>query len=474
MVSAAAPSGPFAPDQLDDSRKFRPSEAASKMTYNLVILDGKKDYLADRREINSELRETGVIPDEAVTCQIVVPSKMKLGEYLPNYEETVGTVAGREAAKELMRLLSCDFDGLVINSKRVSELFEERVLKEAGREAGNWVKSDQAIWFLKEVSGMENAEMSWKFFIPTLKAFPIGQVEAMLMVMYDGNGVLLKESSRLVAVRHTRIGRDMSYSAVRHRYTQEDAPGGSLMYEMHWNELPMVGYVIMKFSDFRKAVQLQRVRRNGKAMIEILITRPDVYETIGDGRQDEGLIPLVGAMAPDAEVSPSWYVRDRLRNYSGRYVVVMVDLRVHWSLVGPVFLTRRKTLAVRNEMHMGAWKAAYMYDDYTIVYHRAWDYGDFTPVRGEHRRSREEVRLNVTTTFCLRCAEMTPNGMHLCPGCALPVFFPNFIPNAEEKDFERCRIVPEWVRTMGQFKQEDPHRSGRSHQEELDFLFDGV
>ena len=79
------------------------------------------------------------------------------------------------------------------------------------------------------------------------------------------------------------------------------------MYEMHWNELPMVGYVIMKFSDFRKAVQW--VRRNGKAMIEILITRPDVYETIGDGRQDEGLIPLVGAMALDAEVSPSELLR---------------------------------------------------------------------------------------------------------------------------------------------------------------------
>ena len=123
MVSAAAPSGPFAPDQLDDSRRFRPSEAASKMTYNLVILDGRKDYLADRREINPELRETGVVPDEAVTCQ---PSKTRLGEYLPNYEETVGTVAGREAAKELMRLLSCDFEGLVINSKRVSELFGDR------------------------------------------------------------------------------------------------------------------------------------------------------------------------------------------------------------------------------------------------------------------------------------------------------------------------------------------------------------
>ena len=90
--------------------------------------------------------------------------------------------------------------------------------------------------------------MSWKFFIPTIKAF----------VMYDGNGVLLKESTRLVAVRYTRIGRDMSYSAVRQRYTQEDAPGGSLMYEMHWNELPMVGYVVMKFSDFRKAVQLPK------------------------------------------------------------------------------------------------------------------------------------------------------------------------------------------------------------------------
>ena len=133
-----------------------------------------------------------------------------------------------------------------------------------------------------------------------------------------------------------------SFSAVRQRYTQEDAPGGSLMYEMHWNELSMVGYVIMKFSDFRKAVQLQKVRRNGKALIEIMITRPDMYETIGDGRLDEGLVPIVETMTLNAEVSPSWYVRDRLRNYSGRYVVVIVDLRVHWSLVGPVFLTRRK------------------------------------------------------------------------------------------------------------------------------------
>ena len=28
----------------------------------------------------------------------------------------------------------------------------------------------------------------------------------------------------------------------------------------------------------------------------------------------------------------------------------------------------------RDEIHMGAWKAAYMFDDYTRVYHRVWDY----------------------------------------------------------------------------------------------------
>ena len=41
--------------------------------------------------------------------------------------------------------------------------------------------------------------------------------------------------------------------------------------------------------------------------------------------------------------------------------------------------------------------------------------------------------------------------MHLCPGCALPVFYPNIIPNADEEDFARSYIVPEWVRSMGQF-----------------------
>ena len=179
----------------------------------------------------------------------------------------------------------------------------------------------------------------------------------------------------------------MSFQAVRRRYTDGGAPGGSLMYEMHWDELPMVGCVVMKCQDFRK--QLQRMRRNGKAMIEILITRPDEYDSIGDGRPDEGL-PITVPMRPDGKVSPSWYVRDRLRNYSGRHVVVMVDLRIHWSLTGPVYLTRRKTLAVRDEIQMGAWKAAYMFDDYTIVYHRVWDYGDFTPDRGGHKRTRED------------------------------------------------------------------------------------
>ena len=130
----------------------------------------------------------------------------------------------------------------------------------------------------------------------------------------------------------------------------------------------------------------------------------------------------------------------------------MVDLRVHWSLIEPVFLTRRKTLAFRDEIHMGAWKAACTIDDYTIVYHRVWDYGDFTPDRGTHKRARAEVRLNVTGAFCLRCAEITLSGMHLCPGCALPVFYPNFIPNADKEDFAGSRIVPDWVKSMGQFK----------------------
>ena len=80
--------------------------------------------------------------------------------------------------------------------------------------------------------------------------------------------------------------------------------------------------------------------------------RPDEYESIGDGR---GLVPIVEVLRPNAKVSPSWYVRDRLRNYSGRYVVVMVDLQVHWSLIGPVFLTGRKTLAVRDEIEESTW-----------------------------------------------------------------------------------------------------------------------
>ena len=59
---------------------------------------------------------------------------------------------------------------------------------------------DQAVWFLKEVVGMENAELNWTFFNPAIKALPVGQVEVMLMAMYDAAGVLLKDHTRLVAI----------------------------------------------------------------------------------------------------------------------------------------------------------------------------------------------------------------------------------------------------------------------------------
>ena len=65
----------------------------------------------------------------------------------------------RKGSCTAMKLLTCEFDDLVINLRRISELFKEKVLKETGREAGNWVSVDQAVWFLKEVVGMENAEV---------------------------------------------------------------------------------------------------------------------------------------------------------------------------------------------------------------------------------------------------------------------------------------------------------------------------
>ena len=108
-LSPTAPINPYAPNQVDESRR--------KVTYNLVIMDGKKDYLADRQEIRQEVRTAGLVPDEVKTCQIVVPTKSRMGEYIPGYDPAVAaTTAGREAAQAL-KLLTCEFDDLVINSR---------------------------------------------------------------------------------------------------------------------------------------------------------------------------------------------------------------------------------------------------------------------------------------------------------------------------------------------------------------------
>ena len=66
------------------------------------------------------------------------------------------------------------------------------------------------------------------------------------MAMYDEAGVLLTDHTSLVAVNADRTGHELSGRPTWvHR-------GGSLMCEMHWDELPMVGYVVMKFQDFTR------------------------------------------------------------------------------------------------------------------------------------------------------------------------------------------------------------------------------
>ena len=40
-----------------------------------------------------------------------------MSEYVPDYDQTAATIAGREAAQALMKLLTCDFEGLVITRK---------------------------------------------------------------------------------------------------------------------------------------------------------------------------------------------------------------------------------------------------------------------------------------------------------------------------------------------------------------------
>ena len=353
-VGAVAPILAFAPTQLRESRLFFPLNG--KEVFNSVVRDGRVDWVGDRSVLAENLRRDA--PSEVRYGRAVVPAKTTMAEYIPGYDtKTAPSPAARQTAEMLMKCMAADFDGMTINSKKPSEVFDPLRMKTEGRWLGNWLSADQCIWFLKELGGIENAAKTWNFFNPIIKTFPVGQVDVLLMVMYTESDEMVKEHTRLIAVRQTRIGRDLSYQKARQMYTEQGAIGGPLLWELRWEEVPPVGYIMMKFSDFRKAVQIQRIKRNGKAMIELLIARPDEYHNIGDGREDEGLVQITASIRPEAQVSPSWYIKDRMRNYAGRFVVVM----------DAVYLTRRKTIAVREEIQVGAWKAAYFHDVHPAV-----------------------------------------------------------------------------------------------------------
>ena len=54
-------------------------------------MDGEKDYFADRQESRPELRDARIAPDEARACQIVVPTKSRMGEHIPDYDPAVSS-----------------------------------------------------------------------------------------------------------------------------------------------------------------------------------------------------------------------------------------------------------------------------------------------------------------------------------------------------------------------------------------------
>ena len=137
--------------------------------------------------------------------------------------------------------------------------------------------------------------------------------------------------------------------------------------------VPKTLYKVVPLRMYRLYVERGAIIRGGRAMIELLLSRPDEYQPI----RDHG----------EAELHTS----GRRQRSDPRYVVMAIDARFFSMENGGARITWQGTFASRKNIAIGYWRCVYFTEDCSIIHLRSRCYPpNFLNSVGEDQRDGED------------------------------------------------------------------------------------
>ena len=240
----------------------------------------------------------------------------------------------------------------------------------------------------------------------------------------------------------------------RYQYTLYESP---VCLPITSKVVPKTLYKVVPLRMYRLYVERGAIIRGGRALIELLPSRPDEYQSLRDhGECPNDTVDRI----TDSNVT-ELHTSGRRQRSDPRYVVMAIDARFFSMENGGMHITRQGTFASRENIAIGYWRCVYFKEDCSIIHLRPWCYPPnfLNSVSDNPRKCRDEKYHQITKTEhvrevvsvpCHRCMTAHPVGAHLCTACYLPIFYEGVLPTGDTNGGPRTiastdGVIPPWL-----------------------------
>ena len=267
----------------------RGEDIAPRIGNTITILCSKIEDIARFLEMGVRSRAGPILPtksDPDLMIQAIVPAPEELLDYFA--DEIRQKVKGRASASSHYYRRACAeirdaLRGTAVQPGNAGAVKDPELEASSASGQGNVTSVVQLKKFLSHYFGtsVESEEAFSSYLLSSFLEDGVGMFEIIITVIRDKERRLLPGSARIAAVRSLEIGSDTDYRAFRERYqyTLYESP---VCLPITSKGVPKTLYKVVPLRMYRLYVERGAIIRGGRALIELLPSRPDEYQSLRD------------------------------------------------------------------------------------------------------------------------------------------------------------------------------------------------
>ena len=267
----------------------RGEDIAPRIGNTITILCSKIEDIARFLEMGVRSRAGPILPtksDPDLMIQAIVPAPEELLDYFA--DEIRQKVKGRASASSHYYRRACAeirdaLRGTAVQPGNAGAVKDPELEASSASGQGNVTSVIQLKKFLSHYFGtsVESEEAFSSYLLSSFLEDGVGMFEIIITVIRDKERRLLPGSARIAAVRSLEIGSDTDYRAFRERYqyTLYESP---VCLPITSKVVPKTLYKVVPLRMYRLYVERGAIIRGGRALIELLPSRPDEYQSLRD------------------------------------------------------------------------------------------------------------------------------------------------------------------------------------------------